>query len=118
MCWLAWFFVLNNIAPEDGGFLGLFFFYVSLFFSLAGTFSVTGFLLKRRIFRNDDVLFRHVRQTFRQGVMFAFVAVILLLLKAQDKLFFWNGFLILILAGLFEYLATTQRKFRNSGYVR
>jgi hypothetical protein len=67
ICWLAWFFVLGSIDPTQAGFFGFLFFYASLFLALTGTFSVIGFLIKKIVLKNDQVIFHHVRSTFRQG---------------------------------------------------
>jgi hypothetical protein len=91
LCWVSWFFVVFKISPLDAGFIGIFSFYFSLFLSIVGTFSVFGFLIRIAILKDDEVVFRHVRHTFRQSIFIATVITIVLLLLSKQLLFWWNA---------------------------
>lgn len=117
-CWIAWFFVILNISPEGAGFLGFSFFYLSLFLAIVGTFSVIGFLIRRMILKNDDITFRHVRKTFRQSIIIAFLIVLILFLLSKKLLTWWNAPLLIILFCIIEFVIFTNRKFRNVDYVK
>lgn len=118
LCWLAWVFVLFNIDPFKIGWLGFLFFYSTLFFALVGTISVIGFLVRWRILGDDDIVFRHVKKTFRQGIFMALAVVILLFLLQKDLLTWWNGAIVIIIFLLIEGIIFTNRRYSNQDYVR
>src|SRR3989344_8733594 len=97
ICWVAWFFVLGSVDPSQAGFFGFLFFYSSLFLALAGTFSVIGFLIKKIVLKNDQIVFHHVKSTFRQGMLVAGVIVLGLILLQTKLLTWWNGALLVLL---------------------
>lgn len=113
ICWLAWFFVLGSIAPEQAEFFGFLFFYASLFLALAGTFSVIGFLIKKIILKNDQIVFHHVKSTFRQGMLAAGVIILGLILLQIKLLTWWNGILLILLLAVVEGIIFTNRKYNN-----
>lgn len=116
LCWVAWFFVLIYTAPGGEGLLTLFFFYCSLFLAIVGTFSVIGFLIRRMLIKNDEVVFRHVRRTFRQSLLLAVLAIAVLLLLAARLLTWWNGIILVIFFLFLEAVIFTNRKYRNDEY--
>lgn len=113
ICWLAWFFVLGSVDPGQAGFFGFLFFYASLFLALAGTFSVIGFLVKKIILKDDQIVFHHVRSTFRQGVLVATVIILGLILLQTKLLTWWDGILLLALFAAVEGIIFTNRKYNN-----
>ena len=116
-CWVAWFFVIIKLAPEEAGFMGLMFFYMSLFLAIVGTFSVLGFLLRLLRLKNDQLVFRHVRHTFRQSILIGVFLISLLMLKANEAITWWIVTLLLLLLFLIEAILSTRRKFNNVDYV-
>ena len=114
ICWLAWFFVLNNIDPNQAEFIGFLFFYSSLFLALAGTFSVIGFLIKKIVLKDDQIVFHHVKSTFRQGMLIAMVIVSGLILLQTKLLTWWNAILLALLFALIEGIIFTSRKYNNN----
>lgn len=113
LCWVAFVVVLSGVDPTGASMLEFLFFYASLFLGLLGTFSVFGFLLRRLFLKDDDVLFRHVRHTFRQSLIISLVIIFLLILTAQNLLTWWNFPLPIILGIFLEAIIFTNRKFRN-----
>ena len=113
ICWLAWFFVLGSVEPQQAGFFGFLFFYCSLFLALAGTFSVIGFLIKKIILKNDYIVFHHVKSTVRQGMLVAGVIVLGLFLLQIKLLTWWNGILLILLFAAVEGIIFTNRKYNN-----
>jgi len=113
ICWLAWFFVLSSMDPNEAGFFGFLFFYASLFLALAGTFSVIGFLFKKIILKNDQIVFHHVKSTFRQGMLVAMVIILGLILLQINLLTWWNGALLILLFAAVEGIIFTNRKYNN-----
>lgn len=117
MCWIAWFFILLNIAPEQAGIVGFLFFYVSLFLGVVGLFSVTGLLLKKQSSQKDDIIFRQVKRTFKQGILFGSFIILSLLLLQFDLLFWWNAILLALLYIVLEGAIISGRKYNNRDYV-
>lgn len=117
MCWTAWFFLILTVDPEHAGWTGFIFFYISLFLAMLGTFSVAGFLIKKKLLKDDDIVFRHVKRTFRQGAFVsAFLVAILLLLQGR-YLNWWNGILLFIFFIILEGIIFSNRKYSNRNYV-
>jgi hypothetical protein len=109
VAWGALIIVLNYLNPETAGQIGLLFFYLALFLSLAGTLTLLGFAW--RYWRHkQDVLFRHVLISFRQGVLLALAAVITLWLKVHDLLTWWNLGLLIIGLTLLEFFWLSVRR--------
>ena len=113
ICWLAWFFVLGRVDPQQAGFFGFLFFYSSLFLALAGTFSVIGFLIKKIILKNDQAVFHHVKSTFRQGMLAATVIILGLILLQTKLLTWWDAILLITLFAAVEGIIFTNRKYNN-----
>jgi hypothetical protein len=113
ICWLAWFFVLSSIDPTQAGFFGFLFFYTSLFLALTGTFSVMGFLVKKIILKNDEVIFHHVKSTFRQGMLVAFIIMAGLILLQTKLLAWWSAIFLILLFIIIEGIIFTNRKYNN-----
>ncbi len=116
ICWLAWFFVLGSIDPKQAGFFGFLFFYSSLFLALSGTFSVIGFLIKKIILKDDQIVFHHVKNTFRQGVLVALIIISGLILLQTDLLTWWNAILLVLLFFAIEGIIFTNIKYNNKNF--
>ncbi|HLD61141.1 MAG TPA: hypothetical protein VJA27_03370 [Patescibacteria group bacterium] len=118
LCWVAWLFVVWSLDPNETTFLGLSFFYASLFLAIVGTFSVIGFLFRRALIKQDEIIFRHVRRTFRQSVLIAILATVCLLLLSEHLLRWWNAILLLMLGIIIEAIVFTKRRYSNVDYVQ
>lgn len=117
LCWVAWIFVITSLAPQESGIMGLVIFYSSLFLALVGSISVLGFLIRRAKYKNDELVFRHVRHTFRQSILIGAFAICLLILRANNVLTWWTLVLLLIFFFVLEGIVFTSRKFNNVEYV-
>lgn len=113
LCWVAWFFVITNTSPIESGLMGLFFFYFSLFLAVVGTFSVIGFLIRKIIIKNDEVIFRHVRHTFRQSILLGLLIVFILILLSQNLLFWWNALILFAFFIFLEGVIFSNRRHSN-----
>ncbi|MDO8499520.1 MAG: hypothetical protein Q7S66_02560 [bacterium] len=116
-CWLAWILIVWSISPDSMGWLGILFFYASLFLALVGTFSVVGFLIRRKILKNDDLVFRKVKKTFRQGVLSASLVIIVLMLLHLDFLTWWLAVLIALFYAILEGIIFSHYKIEENRYV-
>ncbi len=117
LCWAALFFIILSINPTGAGFGVIAFFYFSLFLAILGTFSVVGFLVRRALVRNDEIIFRHVKKTFRQSIIVAIFIIAALLLSHARLLAWWNAIILLGLFAVIEGVVFTNRKFSNNDYV-
>lgn len=117
ICWTAWVFILFNIDPAQADFLSFIFFYSSLFLALLGTFSVIGFLFRRRVVKEDEIVFRHVKKTFRQGIMLATWVILFLFLQQSKLLTWWIATILIVLFVVIEGLIFANRKYNNRDYV-
>lgn len=101
-CWTAWGLILFYIDPKAAGIVGLVCFHLSLFFSLVGTFTLTGLALRIR-FSHNEILFAHVGVAFRQAVLLATVIVGCLIFQQFRILNWWDGTLFAVSVGLLEF---------------
>jgi hypothetical protein len=81
--------------------------------ALTGTFSVIGFLIKKIILKDDQIVFHHVKSTFRQGMLIAGVIILGLILLQIKLLTWWNGILLILLFAAIEGIIFTNRKYNN-----
>lgn len=96
-CWLAWVLVLSFINPFQAGTIGLFCFYISLFFAVTGTFAIIGFLI-RRLLNRKEAPFRYLGVSLRQGLLLSVLIVGSLWLQGHDLFVWWS--MILLTLGL------------------
>lgn len=107
--WGALALVVTYLNPETAGATGMLFFYLSLFLGLSGTMTLVGF--SWRYWRHrDEVLFRHVSISFRQGVLLALAVVIALWLKVNNLLTWWNLSLLVVGLTLLEFFWLSVRR--------
>lgn len=118
ICWAVWIAVVFFYDPQTAGLFGFLLFYISQFLAVLGTFSVTGFFIRSRIAPSDDVVFRYVKKTFRQGFLFSGLLTLALLLLQFRLLTWWNTFLLVALYIFLEVIIFTQRKYQNRNYVK
>ncbi|MBD3359915.1 MAG: hypothetical protein GF365_04390 [Candidatus Buchananbacteria bacterium] len=95
-CLLAFLAVVYFFDPFAGGIWALLFFYLSLFLTLIGSFSVFG-LFVRLIFTKEKLVLKKVIISFRQAIWFSLLIIISLHLKSLDLLA-WKNIILLILA--------------------
>jgi len=107
--WGALSLVINYLNPELAGNMGLAFLYLSLFLSIAGTVTLIGFTW-RFFLHKDEMLYRQVSVSFRQGVMIGLAVVIALFLQANKLLTWWNLLLLIIGLTVLEFLALSARR--------
>lgn len=118
ICWLIWVLVLFIYDPYAAGLVGFALFYTSLFLSILGTYSIIGFVVRIKILKNDEIVFRHIKHTFRQGMFFASFIIITMILAQNKILTWWNFSLLLVFFVFVEGLLFASRKHQNHDYVR
>lgn len=96
LCWGAWIVVLWSIDPFVSGIVGLGSFYATLFLAILGTCTLLGFVF-RRAFRKNQIAFRQITVSVREGFFFAVILTGALSLLAAKLLTWWV--LLFLVAG-------------------
>lgn len=115
--WGVWVLVLFYIDPTVTDIVGFVFFYASLFLSLLGTYSVIALALKVAFIKNDVIIFRHTKKTFKQAFIFSTYLIISLFLLQRNLLNWWNFFILTSLYMFIEGTILTNRKQNTQNYV-
>jgi len=102
LCWLSFGLVVFYIDPTKATLSSFVFFFLSLFFSLAGLFTLMGFYVRKWKAR-DEILFAHIGPAFRQGLFLSSTIVIILILQALKILTWWNLLILLCAVILLEF---------------
>jgi hypothetical protein len=97
ICWSLWAYIVFSIDPESTNWIGFALFYILLFLSLAGTFSIGGFFMRFKLLK-QTIAFRSVKEAFRQSFLLSLLIIACLVLLSRD-LFSWLN-LGLLIAGL------------------
>ncbi len=113
LCWGAWGVVLWNIDPTEATMLNMSFFYISFFLAFAGT--VTTVLYGWYHFFGDVQIpvFRYVKKSMKQGVVFALVLTSLLFMQGAHMLNPWTITLIVLSVAFILSLKFSQQKSRS-----
>ena len=106
--WSAWGVVVFSINPYEADFFGLIFFYISLFFSLLGTFSIVGSIVRKKLVKKD-ILFRQVVISFRQAIFFSLLIVVSLFLQSGRILTWWNILVLVLALSVIELFSISKR---------
>lgn len=106
-CWAAFLIVLYSIDPFSTISLGLFLFYCALFFTVVGTLSLIGFLI-RYFFNKHQFITQQVVISFRQAIWFGILIIVGLYLQSQSLVAWWNLLILIILLGIIEYAFSRQ----------
>ncbi|MFH1789468.1 MAG: hypothetical protein ABH832_00105 [bacterium] len=114
VCWTVWFLILRNIDPAESKIIAFMLFYSSLFLALTGTISIIGFLIKKRISKNDIVVFHHIKRTFKQAILISSIILVALALLQLELLTLLTGLLIVATFIILESIILTGRKFKNN----
>lgn len=118
LCFVAWGTVIVNIDPDEAGVVGFFLFYTTLFLGIIGLSSTLGLAIRKLVFVQEEVVFRHIKRTFRQSIIFALLAIVTLILLQIGFLRWWNAVILVALGIVLEGMVYTNRKYRNQDYVR
>jgi hypothetical protein len=109
ICWASWLLVVFRINPTSSGQWGLFFFYLTMFFALAGTSALVGFWVRAKLYKNE-VPYRLVAVSFRQGLLMSGVATACAWLQAQRLLAWWTLALVALVAAGIEAFVRASKK--------
>lgn len=96
LCWGAWIVVVWSIDPFVSGIVGFGSFYTTLFLAILGSCTLLGFVF-RRAFRKNQIAFRQITVSIREGFFFAVILTGALSLLAAKLLTWWV--LLFLVAG-------------------
>ncbi len=88
----AWVFVVFKIDPEKSGLIGQILFFGSLFLAFSAIFTIFLIWIFGKIGR-EEAEFLHLGMSFRQGMLLAVLAIILLVMQNFRVLTWWDGLL-------------------------
>lgn len=104
LAWTGWVVVLFRLNPDEAGAAGTALFFLTLFFSLVGTFA-TASMSYRVLKLQRPVISREARIAFRHAILLAFAACLLLFLASQDWLGVWTFLAVFAGFGVVEFCA-------------
>lgn len=107
LCWGAFLLTLFNTNPHIAGGIAVVSLLLSLFFALLGTFTLLGFY-SRIFFSKNELLYTNIGISFRQGILFSFIIVGLLLLSHFQFLNFWTALLFILAISSLEFYFRTK----------
>jgi len=110
LCVTAWVQIIRTSDPHTAPWFIFSFFYATLFLALVGGFSLVGFVWRIWRKREAMILFRHVRKTFRQGLLFAILVTSALYLKSHTWLTWWSAVILILALVLIESIIITKTK--------
>lgn len=105
----AWCIVTIAIDPVTAGPLAFAVFYVTLGAGIAGVITTLGTVIRSYRYAQEDV-HRAVARSFRQGVMLSALFLGCLMLLAKGLFSFGTMILLIVLAGLFEFLMLSLKR--------
>lgn len=118
LCYVSWFFIIFTVDPEKNSAAVLFFFYLSLFLALIGTFAVLGSLVKIKILKDDKSVFRQIKKVFKQSIFLSILIVSALLLRQYNLLTWLNGILLIVFILILENLFFKERRKTQTTFLR
>lgn len=95
----AWILVLLNVDPAESAIAGKLLFYGSFFLFLSAVFILFFTWIRKKAARSEEIAFAQLGASFRQGILLAFLVIILLFMQSLRVLVWWDG--LLVVAGIF-----------------
>lgn len=106
--WIVWSTIIISIDPTGSGWFGFFLFYISLFFSLLGSFFLLTFMI-RKVFNKMSLEYHIVSTSFRQSFSFAALVVGMLMLQSRDLLTVLSIACVIVALALLEFFFLSYR---------
>lgn len=105
----AWVLVLMYVDPEKAGAPGQLLFFVSTLLFLSGLFVLFFTWMRKKIGGDDEAALAYLGASFRQGILIALLAVLLLLFQQYRVLTWWDGALTVVGIFLIELYFLTKK---------
>ena len=103
IAWVLWVMVIKFIDPSTGSSLALLLFYLTLFFSLASSFTILGYLI-RLLTAGGETTGVRLSVSGRQGILFSVLVIASLILKANGHLNWITVIISILILSLIEFL--------------
>jgi len=107
--WIVWLVITAQINPDDTDFFGFLLFYLTLFFSLLGTFFLVSFAY-RKVFSKFSLEYNIVGTSFRQSFFLALLFVSLLILQGIEMLNIINALLLVAAVVILEFFFLSYKR--------
>ncbi|MEK7452366.1 MAG: hypothetical protein AAB664_03425 [Patescibacteria group bacterium] len=101
--WVGWIVVLHAIDPTQSGFLGFVLFFLTMGTALLSTLTLLGTVFRIWIHK-EDVVYRQVVRSLRQGILFTVLFLAALELSALGLLVWWVIILLILITAFIEIL--------------
>jgi hypothetical protein len=98
---IAWLVVLFSIDPSKSGFLGYCLFYLTLEMTVLSSLTLFGTLL-RVWFRKDQIVYKLVVRSLRQGVILSVLFLTALIFSGLNLLVWWVVVLLVFIGAVLE----------------
>ena len=105
--WIALFLVLTKMSPYESMGPSLTFFFITLFIALTTSLTALGFYFRLWFFKNE-IFYKHINVSLRQGVFLSLVAVFSLVFQMIKVLTWWSGILLVSAAVLLEFYFSSK----------
>jgi len=106
--WLAFSFIAVVIEPDTVNWIGMLFFYSSLFLALSGTFTLLGFFIRYSILKKGLSL--HIsKKSFRQSFLLSSLIVSVLFMLSQSLFSWLNVIIIILILSFLEYIFMSEK---------
>lgn len=103
MAWSAWVFLTATTNPNSAGIIIMTMFYLILLFAVAGLCVLIGVVGRAIALRRDTLCVRHVSRAFRQGIFFAALMIISLMLLHKGWFTWWIASALAMSLASLEY---------------
>ncbi|NCN07404.1 hypothetical protein GW933_01785 [Candidatus Falkowbacteria bacterium] len=107
--WVIWISIVSQINPFETDFFGFLLFYLTLLFSLLGTFFLASFAF-RKAFNKFSLEYSIVGTSFRQSFFFALLVDSILILQGAKMLNILNTILLVAAVVVLEFFFLSYKK--------
>ena len=101
--------VVRQIDPGNAGIIGQLLFFLAAFLFLAGLLILLFTWLRRKVGGDDELALSYLGVSFRQGILMAFLAILLLIAQRYRILTWWDSMLTVAGMLLVELYFLTRR---------
>ncbi len=109
LAWGAFSFIVATVDPYVTNWIGFALFYCSLTIALIGTFSIAGFFI-RFILLKKELVFKSVKEAFRQSFLLSFLIIACLFLLSRDLFNWFNAIVLAACLAIFEFFLVSYNK--------
>ncbi len=108
ICWVAFVLTIFYLNPNTNRTLALSSFFISLFFALAGTFTLAGFFIRTALSHNE-LYYANINVSFREGFLLSLIIIGILALQLLKLLTWWDASLFVAIMILVEFYFLTKK---------